>query len=268
VSNDNTNTKTTLKEEIGSFLFLIFIALMIRTLVIEPFFIPSTSMKSTLLVGDYLFSTKYSYGYSRYSMIFIQPDFWKGRILATPPKQGDIVIFRPPHAMHTRYIKRLIGLPGDKIQLINNVVYINDKQVKREYVGTFSDEGGSYKQYIETLPNGVKYGILQLVESQDQRIFNRRFANTEIFYVPKDSYFFMGDNRDQSGDSRAELGFVPFENFIAKAQFIFFSTAEFLWLNDGTVLDQIAQVYHWITSIRFDRIFKNLYSVSINTVKQ
>ena len=256
---ESPQAKTTLREEIKSFAFIILIALMIRTLIIEPFYIPSTSMKDTLLPGDYIFSTKYSYGYSRYSMLFIHPNFWKDRFLGHEPERGDIIIFRPPHASHMRYIKRLIGVPGDKIQLINDVVYLNDKPLRRDYIDTITDDDGTYKQYAETLPNGVKYHVLQLIDNSDKALIRKRYSNTEIFYVPQNHYFFMGDNRDQSGDSRAEMGFVPFENFIAKAQFIFFSTGKELWLESGSAVDQALQVYHWITSVRPGRLLQNVY---------
>ncbi|MES2214649.1 MAG: signal peptidase I [Pseudomonadota bacterium] len=254
------NKKAVIIAETKSFAFIILIALLIRTLIVEPFFIPSSSLKDTLLVGDYLFSTKYSYGYSRYSMLFVNPTFWKGRVLAKDPEPGDIIIFRPPHAMHMRYIKRLIGMPGDKVQLINNIVYLNDKPLKREYVGEITDQDGAYKKYMETLPNGIKYNVLQLADLKGS-IRDGRYSNTQVFYVPDGQYFFMGDNRDQSGDSRAELGFVPFENFIAKAQFIFFSASEYLWRDSGGVLDQISQVYYWIKSIRLHRIFRSVYAL-------
>ncbi len=162
--------------------------------------------------------------------------------------------------MDERWIKRLIGVPGDKIQIINNVVYINDKPLKRDYVSELVDGEEVYKKYIETLHNGVKYNVLQL-SSTHQAVMHGKYSNTEVFYVPEGKYFFMGDNRDQSRDSRADLGFVPFENFIAKAQFMFFSTGKLLWLNTGGIIDQLLQVYHWLGSIRFDRIFRSVYSM-------
>jgi signal peptidase I len=251
--------KMDLIKEGKSLAFIIFIALLIRTLVIEPFFIPSSSMNNTLREGDYIFSTKYSYGYSKHSLLFFTPDSLPGRILASEPKRGDIVIFRPPHAMHMRYIKRLIGMPGDKIQLRNSIVYINDEPLKREYLADLKNsDGWSSKQYKETLPNDVEYKILQVIDSGNKSI--AKFNNTPVFNVPEGQYFFMGDNRDNSNDSRADLGFVPFENFIAKAQFIFFSQGEYLWLFDSGIKEQIAQVYYWLKSVRGHRIFKSVYS--------
>jgi signal peptidase I len=242
-----------------SLAFIIFIALLIRTLLIEPFFIPSSSMNNTLLEGDYIFSTKYSYGYSKHSLLFFTPESWSGRVLAAEPKAGDIVIFRPPHAMHMRYIKRLIGMPGDKIQVINSVVYVNDQPLKREYLANIKNSDDEmYKEYKETLPNGVEYNILQLANEEGRAAV---VNNTPVFNVPAGSYFFMGDNRDNSNDSRADLGFVPFENFIAKARFIYFSDSKYLWLFNTSIKEQLAQVYHWLVAIRVGRLFKSVYSL-------
>lgn len=262
-SQEQTNKRKVIIEEVKSLGFIILIALIIRTFVVEPFYVPSTSMNNTLLPGDYIFSTKYSYGYSRYSMLFVNPNFWHGRALAQEPERGDIIIFRPPHKMDLRYIKRLIGLPGDKVQLVNNVVYINDKPIPREYVDTFTNkEGVSYKRFLETLPNGVKYYTLNLIDnSKNIAGFPWRYRNTEVFYVPEGKYFFLGDNRDESGDSRADLGYVPFENFIAKAQFIFFSTGEWLWLNSASIMEQVKQVPRWLASIRLERMFRTVYGL-------
>lgn len=256
------SNKTTVLEEIKSLGFIVLIAILIRTFIVEPFFIPSGSMKDTLLPGDYIFSTKYSYGYSKYSMLFVHPNFWHGRVLTQMPERGDIVIFRPPHRMDMRYIKRLIGMPGDKVQLINDVVYINNVPLEHKYIETFTDNKGvSYKRYLEKLPNGLEYYVLNLVNQKSTFGLSLRYNNTEVFYVPEGQYFFLGDNRDESGDSRVDLGFVPFENFIAKAQFIFFSTGELLWLDSSTFMEQIKQVYHWITSIRFNRLFHIVYNL-------
>lgn len=259
---DTKSNKTTILEEAKSLGYIVLIAIIIRTLIVEPFFIPTGSMKDTLLNYDYIFSTKYSYGYSKYSMLFVHPNFWHGRVLEQKPERGDIVIFRPPHKMDLRYIKRLIGLPGDKIQLINDVVYINDIALEHKYIETFTDRNGvSYKRYLEKLPNGLEYYVLNLVHHKNKLGLSLRYNNTKVFYVPEGHYFFLGDNRDESADSRVDLGFVPFENFIAKAQFIFFSTGELLWLDSPTFIEQIKQVYYWVTSVRFNRLFKTVYSL-------
>lgn len=245
-------------KEFTSFIFVIILALMIRTFVLELFFVPTPSMKATILENDYIFSTKYSYGYSKYSLPF-SPNIISGRILASPPERGDIIIFRPPHRMDIRYVKRLIGMPGDKVQLINDVVYINDKAIERAEIGTYvSEKGKNYIKYKEILPNGVSYFSYKL--QQHNPSLANPYGNTPIFYVPQDHYFFLGDNRDESGDSRVDLGFVPFENFIAKGQFIIFSTKEKLWNNDIGIVKQILRIGTWIASIRFDRLFMYLYT--------
>jgi signal peptidase I len=250
--------RTTLKEEAKSLVVVAFIAIMIRTLIMEPFFIPSGSMRDTLREGDYVFATKYSYGYSKHSFLFFTPEFMKGRILESLPERGDIVIFRPPHKMETRYIKRLIGLPGDKIQMISGILYINDKPIEREFVGKVINENRyEYKRYLEVLPNGIKYYAQYAIS----KTYNGLGDDTPAFNVPEGQYFFMGDNRNESGDSRMDLGFVPFENFIAKAQFIFFSAKEWLWLGSGDLGDQISQLPKWILSMRLGRFFKNVYNL-------
>ncbi|MCC8415953.1 MAG: signal peptidase I [Rickettsia endosymbiont of Gnoriste bilineata] len=255
-----TNKKTPIQEFV-SFIFVIFLALMIRFFVMENFFVPTGSMKATVLENDYIFSTKYSYGYSNYSLPF-SPNIFNDRILASQPQRGDIVVFRPPNNMDIRYIKRLIGLPGDKIQLINDVVYINDKAIDRTEVGTYtSEQGRSYIKYKEILPNGVNYFSYKL--KQNDRLLANQYGNTEIFYVPEGKYFFLGDNRDESNDSRIELGFVPFKNFIAKGQFIYFSTKEKLWQSDIGIINQIFRVGTWLASIRFNRLFTSLYTDKI-----
>ncbi|XVN40683.1 MAG: signal peptidase I [Rickettsia endosymbiont of Argas persicus] len=258
---ESNNTKTTVQEW-KSFAFIVTIALLIRILIMEPFTVPTGSMKATILENDYLFCTKYSYGYSNYSLSFF--DFihlFKGRIFAREPERGDIIVFRPPNDMHVRYIKRLIGLPGDKVQLIDDVIYINDEKIDRVEVGTYvSEEGRKYLRFKETLPNGRTYFSYKLA-SELGFISNDKYGNTDIFYVPKGKYFFLGDNRDQSNDSRVDLGFVPFENFIAKAQFIWFSTKITWWDSDIGVVNLILKLKPWIESIRVNRIFRSLYSI-------
>lgn len=257
-----TNNETKQSKEFLSFIFVIFLAMMIRIFIMELFFVPTASMKATILENDYIFSTKYSYGYSKYSLPF-SPDLFNNRIFASTPERGDIIIFRPPNNMSIRYIKRLIGLPGDKIQLINDLIYINDKPIERNKVDTYQSEAGRiYTKFKETLPNGVNYFSYKLnndnLSSTDMLRINT-FSTTNIFYVPEGKYFFLGDNRDESGDSRFDLGYVPFENFIAKAQFIIFSTKETLWDSNIGIIGQILRIGTWISSIRFDRLFLSLY---------
>lgn len=256
--NNSTSTNNKAVSEWLSLLYVVILALMIRIFLVELFFVPTGSMKLTILEGDYIFSTKYSYGYSKYSFPFSPPIF-NDRILATVPERGDIIIFRPPHRMDMRYIKRLIGLPGDKIQLINDVIYINDKPIKREEAGNrTSEHDHEYKRHKETLPNGVSYYAYTLVNDTDTY---HKYSSTDVFYVPEGKYFFLGDNRDESNDSRIDLGFVPFENFIAKSQFILFSTKEFLWLDGGNITQVFTRLWTWVSSIRWNRMFKNIYSL-------
>lgn len=220
------------------------LALIVRTVLFQPFNIPSGSMKSTLLVGDYLFVSKYAYGYSRFSLP-LGLNLFSGRIWSAPPKPGDIVVFKLPRDNSTDYIKRVIGLPGDRIQVKHSVLYINDQAVPREPLDTFDDDGVAYKRYRETLPNGVSYLVLD-------RDPDGAEDNTQVFEVPQGYYFMMGDNRDNSTDSRVPptsggVGYVPFENLVGRAEVIFFS------------VDEGAAAWHlweWPWTVRWDRIFK------------
>jgi signal peptidase I len=222
------------------------IALVIRTFLFQPFNIPSGSMKETLLVGDYLFVSKYSYGYSSYSFPF-SPPLFSGRIFGSPPDRGDVVVFRLPKDDSTDYIKRVIGLPGDRIQVKEGLLYINGTPVKRERISDYieteeGDRAMRVKRWRETLPNGVTYTTLDL---QD----NAFHDNTNEYAVPPGNYFMMGDNRDNSTDSRAlaHVGYVPFSHLIGRAQIIFFSVAE------G---ERAWQIWRWPWSVRWTRIFK------------
>lgn len=216
---------------VRSFLVALVIAMLFRTLAYEPFHIPSGSMKPTLLVGDYLFVSKFSYGYSRYSIPFGLPLF-EGRIFQrNEPRRGDIVVFKLPRDNSTNYIKRLIGLPGDTVQVKQGVLYLNGEAVKLQPVLDFEDAENSKNirhmpQYIETLPNGASHYVLDEVKDGPE-------DNTEVFRVPEGYYFFMGDNRDNSLDSRVSppigVGFVPAVNLVGRADFTFFSSRNAFW---------------------------------------
>jgi len=222
------------------------IALVIRTFLFQPFNIPSGSMKETLLVGDYLFVSKYSYGYSYYSLPF-SPPLFSGRIWGSEPQRGDVVVFRLPRDDSTDYIKRVIGLPGDRIQVTHGLLSINGQPVKRERIedAIDSEEGMPpmrVKRWRETLPNGVSYTTLDL---QDDGFLD----NTQEYVVPPGNYFMMGDNRDNSTDSRVlnQVGYVPFQNLIGRAQVIFFSVEE------G---ERAWEIWRWPWTVRWSRLFK------------
>jgi signal peptidase I len=225
------------------------LALVVRVFFYQPFNIPSGSMKATLLVGDYLFVSKLSYGYSRYSFPF-GFNLFSGRIFAGTPKRGDVVVFKLPRDNSTDYIKRVIGLPGDEVQMKGGVLYINGRPVPKRRVGDFhtrEDDGPPRRipMYEETLPEGVTYRVLDSEPSG-------QFDNTGVFRVPAGHYFMMGDNRDNSTDSRAQwgVGFVPYENLIGRAEIIFFSAAF-----DDPDAFRIWTPWRWPLDIRWERFF-------------
>ncbi|TIX46495.1 MAG: signal peptidase I, partial [Mesorhizobium sp.] len=211
-----------LGETVSVIVQALLLALVIRTLLFQPFSIPSGSMRPTLLEGDYLFVTKWSYGFSRYSLPF-GPNIFSGRIWGSEPKRGDVVVFKFPPDPSVDYIKRVVGLPGDKIQVKDGQLFINDVSVPRVKVGQIdnrdiTEENGPVDVYRETLPNGVTYDTLDLTQASIG-------DNTKEFTVPPGHYFMMGDNRDNSSDSRFTVGFVPEENLVGRANLIFFSIA-------------------------------------------
>ena len=233
-------------ETIKTVIYAIIIAVLIRTVLFEPFKIPSGSMYPTLHIGDYLFVSKYTYGYSRHSLPFSLPLF-KGRIWESQPERGDVVVFKYPQDNKTDFIKRIIGLPGDKIKLVKGRVFVNGEIVEREEIEDFvyrNERGNAerYYQYVETLPGGKKYKILKKSD-------NEPLDNEPEVLVPENSYFVMGDNRDNSDDSRRKVGFVPSENLVGRARFLFYShNFEGKWYMPWT----------WPKKVRWERLFKKI----------
>ena len=235
-------------ENLKTLIYALIIAVIIRSLFIQPFYIPSSSMEPNLLVGDRLFVTKYTYGYSKHSFPFSPPIF-KGRVLFEKPQRGDVVVFKTPADNRTDYIKRLIGLPGDEIKFIDSNLYLNNSEIIKSKISS-SDVIFCGKKKLdvftfeELLPNNKKYISVYLK--------NFSFQNSDSFIVPEDPYFFLGDNRDCSKDSRflTSVGYVHKDNLVGKARFIFFSSDR----NIGSIF----AFWKWNKSIRFDRFFKKI----------
>jgi signal peptidase I len=250
VETKNADAEGSLKESIKDIVKVVIQALVlaffVRVFLFQPFNIPSGSMIPTLLVGDYLFVSKYAYGYSRYSFPF-GPNLFSGRVWAAEPQRGDVVVFKLPRDNETDYIKRVIGLPGDEIQMIHGVLHINGEPIKKEKIEdvALDDQSGHVRmmaRYRETLPNGVTYPVLDLIQEGIG-------DNTEIYKVPENHFFMMGDNRDNSTDSRflSEVGYVPFENLVGRAEIIFFSIRE-----DSSFWE----VWRWPGSVRWSRMLQ------------
>ena len=235
-------------ENTKTLIYALIIAVIIRSLIIQPFYIPSSSMEPNLLVGDRLFVTKYSYGYSQHSFPFSPPIF-KDRILSKKPKRGDVVVFKTPADNRTDYIKRLIGLPGDQIQFIDSNLYINNNEVLKSRISKNDEIYCGNKTinvftFEELLPNKKKHNTVYLKDFS--------YQNSDIFIVPEKHYFFLGDNRDCSKDSRflSSVGYVHEDNLVGKAQFIFFSSDK----SKGNIFS----FWKWNKSVRFDRFFKKI----------
>ena len=239
---DKNSTLNWFKSNFLSLFYAILIAIIIRTFFFQAFFIPSSSMEPTLLVGDRIFVSKFSYGYSKHSFPFSLP-LINERVLFSEPELGDIIVFKTPENLRIDYIKRLVGLPGDKIQMIDGILHINDIPVKRKKIRSETKliNNGQIRNvlvYEETLPNNVYYETFDMG--------NTRADNTSEIFIPEDSYFFMGDNRDNSKDSRF-VGSVPKNNLVGKAQIIFFATE-----GGSTILE----FWRWPFDIQIDRLFK------------
>ena len=248
-SGSETKTGTSgIWDTIKTVVYAVLIALFIRTVAYEPFNIPSGSMIPTLLVGDYLFVSKFSYGYSHHALP-LSPRVFSGRLFEAPPERGDVIVFKLPRDNETDYIKRVIGLPGDKIQVRQGRLYINGTIVPRRRIEDFIGDGGrTAPQFVETLPNGQNHRILEVRGDRGE------LDNTREYAVPPGHYFMMGDNRDNSADSRVQkdmspawVSYVPAENFVGRADVLFFST-------DGTA--GWWRFWRWIPAMRFGRLFQ------------
>jgi signal peptidase I len=245
-------------ETVKTVVYAVLIAIVARTFAFEPFNIPSGSMIPTLLVGDYLFVSKYSYGYSRHSFPLSLAPF-SGRIFEHPPKVGDVAVFKWPGDNRTDYIKRIIGVGGDRVQVKGGVLFVNDKEVQMRRA---KDAGGrpegatpDAQVFVEVLPGGTPHFIQKRKPLGAPQLpgDDHDPNNTQVFVVPKDHVFVMGDNRDESADSRvynSQVGFVPTENLVGRAEFIFFS-------HNGTA--SLWEVWKWPEAIRFDRIFDAIH---------
>ena len=240
--------KSLIIDNLKTLFYALLIAIIIRSFLLQPFYIPSSSMEPNLLVGDRLFVTKYSYGYSKHSFPFSPPIF-QGRIFKKNPERGDIIVFKTPSDNRTDYIKRVIGLPGDIIQFIEGKLYINNNELLSTLL---NDEELLYcgnqqintSTFEEKLPNGKSYIVAYRNDVS--------FQNSDKYRVPENHYFFLGDNRDCSKDSRflSEVGYVHHDNLVGKAQILFFSS--------NSRKGSIFQFWKWSSILRFDRFFKKI----------
>ena len=240
--------KSSIIDNLKTLFYALLIAIIIRSFLLQPFYIPSSSMEPNLLVGDRLFVTKYSYGYSKHSFPF-SPKIFSGRIIFSEPQAGDVVVFKTPADNRTDYIKRLIGVPGDEIQFIDGDLYINNSQILKTKIKSSEkvycgNEEIKVSFFNEKLPNGKIYKSVYRTDYS--------FKNSDKFLVPEKHYFFLGDNRDCSKDSRflSSVGYVHKDNLVGKAQFILFSS-------DKSVGSFFA-FWKWHKSIRFNRFLNKI----------
>jgi signal peptidase I len=246
VADQNKKKSGGLGETVSVIIQALLLALVIRTLLFQPFSIPSGSMRPTLLEGDYLFVTKWAYGYSNHSLPF-SPPLFNGRIWGAEPERGDVVVFKFPPDPSLDYIKRVIGLPGDTVQMREGQLFINGEAVERELVDEIdnpdiTEMARPVEVWRETLPNGVSYDTLDLTP-------NSIGDNTREVHVPEGHYFMMGDNRDNSTDSRFSVGFVPYDHLVGRANIVFFSMA-----GGASPLE----IWRWPTELRFSRLFSSV----------
>ncbi|WP_169286269.1 signal peptidase I [Chelativorans sp. ZYF759] len=240
---DNSKKSGGVGETVSVIIQALLLAMVIRTVLIQPFSIPSGSMRPTLLEGDYLFVTKWAYGYSRHSLPF-SPNLFSGRIWGAEPQRGDVAVFKYPPNPSLDYIKRVIGLPGDVVQMREGVLHINGEPIPREMIGVVEDVditelARPVEVWRETMPNGVTYDTLDLTP-------NSIGDNTRAFEVPQGHFFMMGDNRDNSTDSRFSVGYVPYDHLVGRANIIFFS------MSGGA---SPLEIWRWPSEVRFGRIF-------------
>ena len=240
--------KNFLIDNLKTIFYALIIAILIRSIIIQPFFIPSSSMEPNLLVGDRLFVSKYSFGYSKHSFPFSPPIF-DGRIFSKLPKRGDVIVFKTPSDNRTDYIKRLIGLPGDKIQFLDGDLHINNNQVLKTRISTediiyCGNSTIPVNTFEEKLPNGIKY----------KAVYRQNFSYqaSDTFKVPLKHYFFLGDNRDCSKDSRflSSVGYVHENNLVGKARFVFFSS--------DYKIGSIFKFWKWPETLRINRFLKKI----------
>ena len=247
------------KPFLSSLGFALIVAFFLRGLLMEPYGIPSPSMVPTMLIGDYLYVSKLSYGYSKHSFPFLIPNIGDGtRLFGDQPNRGDVVVFKLPPDNCVMYIKRLIGMPGDTIQMIHGIIYINGEPLPQRPIENFMlDDNGTKRevaQFIETMPNGREYRIIRFNRSSNTDSIipdgHQHGDNYGPYTVPEGHYFMMGDNRNDSGDSRMHVGPVPYDHLIGQAKFIFFSI-------DSNIFD-IIKVWKWHDIVRLRRFFSTI----------